>query len=227
MQEMLVWWTGHTSDSYRASFLCSKLCRTTRLHVCTCRLLTACFDTSHANTWEGLLYQVLSGFVSAASNTSVATSTFSKILASLLLTWQGKTCINASTGLFTVYTYYHALYIASYRVMHHLAGIQHKDLDWDNHILQWLWELTSTLMRSQRSMQYLYQRSQMGLVPAARAVRLQIYGRDTQLQTHVHIGVYTLYRLLWPGRSYIPWTMWLCSKEHTIAKLFEELWVVV
>jgi len=49
----------------------------------------------------------------------------------------------------------------------------------------------------------------------------QICGRDTQLQTH--IGAYTLYRLLWPGRSYIPWTMWLCSEEHTIAKLFEEL----
>ena len=32
----------------------------------------------------------------------------------------------------------------------------------------------------------------------------------------------TLYRLLWP-RKILPWTMWLCSKEQTFIKPFEEL----
>ena len=83
----------------------------------------------------------------------LATSSF---LASLLLTRQSQTCINASTGLFTVYTFYHS------RVIILLAYNLKMVTVWANHIFQWLWYLTSTSMRSQRNMQNLYQRSQMG-----------------------------------------------------------------
>ena len=90
---------------------------------------------------------------------------------------------NASTGLFTVCIYVYTLCIP--RQGHHLAGIQPKDLDWANHILQWLWQLTSTLTRSQRNMQYLTIKVlKRGIVPAARAVRLQIWKRLVAANRH-------------------------------------------
>ena len=57
------------------------------------------------------------------------------------------------------------------------------------------------------------------IVPAARAVRVQILERHVAVNRHQ--GLHYIQTSL--TRMILPWTMWLCLEEHTFAKLFEEL----
>ena len=72
-----------------------------------------------------------------------------------------------------------------------------------------------------KNMQYLYQRSQRGIVPAARAVyKAADVGETSSCKQTSGLTLYIQTSL---ARKILPWTTWLCSEEHTFAKLFEEL----
>ena len=89
-------------------------------------ILITCSTPHMPALGKGFCIGFCQGLCQHASYTSVATSTFSKLPCFTLAYMTRQKCINASTGLFTVYTFDHSSYA--------LSGIQPKDLDWANHI---------------------------------------------------------------------------------------------